>query len=151
MLLLRPAFAACLSLGLCACSTLSPSGSAAEIKALAAMDYPAKAPHGDDYQVIVTRENRYLRLNHTGTETYRDGVLWINKEYACQWPLLSVGTENEVDLTACINLHQEPFPVGHWIRPDLDRRVVLVEWFDPLKNQRHRLVTRPPRDPYSEK
>lgn len=151
MFLLRSAIAACAILGFTACTTLPPSGSAGEVKGLAAMDYPDKAPHGEDFEVIVTREDRCIRLNHMGTQTYRDGVLWINKQYACQLPILRVGTDNEVDLTTCINRHREPFPVGHLLRPDLDRRVVLVEWFDPAKNTRHRLVARPPRDPYSEK
>lgn len=133
------------------CSTLPASGSAAEVKALSDMDYPAKSAYGADLAVIVTREGRRIRLNNTDTVSMRDCVLWVNREYACQFPLMRIGTENVADLTACINRHQEPFPVGYLLRPDMDRRVVLVELFDPAKNVRHRLVARPPRDPYSEK
>lgn len=137
--------------GAAGCATLPASLSAAQIKKLAALDYPAKADHGDDLQVIVTREGGVLRLNNTGTVVKRDCLLWVNRQYVSLLPLLKIGTDNTVELTACINRHQEPYPVGYWLRPDLDQRVVLVELLDPATGLRHRLVTRPPRDPFSEK
>ncbi len=136
---------------LAGCSTLPASGSAAQVAALAALDYPANASYGADLAVIVTRENGDIRLNHTGTEAMRDCVLWVNRQYAYPLPIMTVGADNVVDLTACINRHQEPFPVGYWLRPDMDKRVVLVEVYNPAKKQRHRLVARPPQDPFSEK
>lgn len=152
-------FHACILSGTClaasaaapGCSTLPASGSAAQVTELAALDYPATAAYGDDLPVIITRENRDIRLNNTGTQAKRDCVLWVNRQYAFQLPFLGVGADNVVDLTACINRHQEPFPVGYWLRPDMDKRVVLVEVYDPAKKTRHRLIARPPQDPFSEK
>lgn len=137
--------------GFAGCATLPASVSAAQVKKLASLDYPDKAGYGDDLQVIITREDGVLRLNNTGIVTKRDCLLWINRQYVTLLPLLKIGTGNTVELTACINRHEEPYPVGYWLRPDLDQRVVLTELFDPATGLRHRLVTRPPRDPYSEK
>ena len=138
-------------LGLAGCSTLPAGTSAAETARLAAMDYPEQARYGEDLEVIVTRHGRYLRLNNTGTTVKRDCVLWVNRQYAAVLPLLAIGNGTEVDLTNCVNRHQEPFPVGRFLRPDLEKRVVLADVFDPGTGLRHRLTTRPPRDPYSEK
>ncbi len=137
--------------GLAGCSTLPAGVSAAETVRLAAMDYPDNAKYGEDLEVIVTREGRFLHLHNTGITVKRDCVLWVNRQYAASLPLLAIGTANVVDLTTCVNRHEEPYPVGCFLRPDLDKRVVLTDLFDPATGLRHRFTTRPPRDPYSEK
>ena len=113
------------------------------IKRLAALDYPAEAPHGPDIDILLVRDGNELRLVNRTATPYSGMQLWLNRQWVRDIGTVQIGTENVRTLTDFINLYEEPYPVGTWLNPDQTQPLVLAEFYNPAENIRHRLLVRP--------
>lgn len=136
--LLTPLFAAT------GCSTLRDTTATPQaVKRMAALDYPANAPHGPDYDILLVRSANDVRLVNRTAYSYSGMQLWLNRQYVRDSGTIQIGTENLRTLTDFINLYAEPYPVGTFLNPDQTQPLVLAELYDPQNKTRHRLLVRP--------
>ena len=112
-------------------------------QALAQLAYPAGAPYGPPIDIAAQRQGKTLHLYNRTPAIYRDHQLWLNRQYVNTVPVITIGTDNIIDLPQWVNRYAEPFPVGQWLTPDDAKSVVLAELYDPQNNQRHRLTLWP--------
>ena len=113
------------------------------IKRLAALDYPADAPHGPDIDLLLVRSSEKIRIVNRTAYSYSGMQLWLNRQYVRDAGTIQVGTDNLRTLTDFINKFEEPYPVGSFLNPDLTQPLVLAELYNPVENVRHRLLVRP--------
>ncbi len=131
-------------LGSLGCSTLRDTTAPPQtVKRLAALDYPADAPHGPDFDVLLVRSNDGVRLVNRTAQTYSGMQLWLNRQWVADSGTIRIGTDNERRLTDFINRLEEPYPVGTFLNPDQTQPLVLAELYNPAGNVRHRLLVRP--------
>lgn len=129
---------------LAGCSTFRDASAPPQtIKRLAALDYPAEAPHGPDLDILLVRSGNQLRLVNRTAGTYSGMQLWLNRQWVADSGTIQIGTENLRTLTDFINLYEEPYPVGTFLNPDQTQPLVLAELYNPAEDVRHRLLVRP--------
>jgi len=113
------------------------------IRRLAALDYPADAPHGPDLDILLVRSGNRVRLVNRTANTYSGMQLWLNRQWVADSGTVQIGTDNRRTLTDFINRYEEPYPVGTFLNPDQTQPLVLAEFYDPAEQVRHRLLVRP--------
>ena len=118
-----------------------PTESPENVSELAALPYPAAAPTRD-VDIILERDGRHVRLTNRTARAYEDVQVWLTREYVDMVSAVAIGTGNRIPLSAFINRHGEPYPVGGFFSYDKNVAIVLAEIFDPTIEQRHRTVTR---------
>lgn len=132
------------------CKTYGPGVNDEQVHQLALLPYPAEAPYGDDYDVVVLYKKHFFRpanveLINREPRTLGPGQLWVNQQYVARIDEpIKIGTGNKIKLTRFINYYREPFPVGLFFNPDSSEPVVLVELYDPTTDLRHRLYVQDP-------
>lgn len=126
------------------CSTLRDATAPPQtIKRLAALDYPADAPHGPDIDILLVRSANQIRLINRTANPYSGMQLWLNRQWVADSGTVQIGTGNTRTLTDFINRFEEPYPVGTFLNPDQTQPLVLAEFYNPAENVRHRLLVRP--------
>lgn len=131
-------------LSLAGCSTTRDATAPPQtIRRLAALDYPADAPHGPDLDILLVRSGNRVRLVNRTANTYSGMQLWLNRQWVADSGTVQIGTENLRTLTDFINRYEEPYPVGTFLNPDQTQPLVLAEFYDPVEEVRHRLLVRP--------
>lgn len=118
-----------------------PTASPENVSELAALPYPAAAPTRD-VDIILERDGSHVRMTNRTATAYEDVQVWLNREYVALVSAVAIGTGNRIPLSAFINRHGEPYPVGGFFSYDKNVPIVLAEIFDPKLEQRHRAVTR---------
>ncbi len=109
---------------------------------LSQLVYPKDAPLGDDLDMLVIHNGEAIQLINRTPMIYRDVHLWLNRQYVARIDQVRIGTGNHYDLAGFFNHYAEPFPVAAPLRPEIARRVLAAELFDPATGKRHRLVVR---------
>ncbi len=115
-------------------------------EALAALRYPGKAEYGPDLDIVVVRKGTAISLTNRTARTYEGMQLWLNQQYVRNLDPITIGTNEALPLKSLINRHQEAFPVGSFLQPDLARPVISAELYDPAANIRYRLTVQPDED-----
>ncbi|WP_432799835.1 hypothetical protein [Poriferisphaera sp. WC338] len=114
--------------------------------ALSNLPYPKDAPYGKNPDIVVVREGTNLRIVNRTPWAYPDMQLWVNQLFVYNNPSVNIGTNNIVPLPECINLYEESYPVGTFLRPERGYPVVLAELYDPKAKMKYRLNVQPVRD-----
>jgi hypothetical protein len=109
----------------------------------AALRYPADAPYGPDLDVRLLRKGKIVRVVNREPRTFRDGQLWLNRQYVRPVEMLAIGNGNRFELSRFINRYEESFPLAELLAPDESAPLVLAELYDPEANVRHRLTVQP--------
>ncbi len=133
-----------LAAAMCGCGLLDAALpiDAAESQRLANLRYPQTAPLGEDLDIRVVRDRRWINLANLTPRAYDKPYLWLNRQYVAQVGRITVGTGNRFVLTHFINEHGEPFPIGALLAPDKARPLISADLFDPTSGQMHRLLVR---------
>ena len=132
------------------CRTYGPDIDEAQIIDLARMPYPKDSDYGDDLDVVVVYDAHWLRsadvkLINREPRKIGPGLMWLNQQYVARLnEPLDIGPDNTMSLTSFINYYREPFPVGLFFTPDASEPVVLLEFYDPSTDLRHRLYVQDP-------
>jgi len=128
------------------CLSTKPNLPPQRIEQLAAMEYPADMPWGDDLDILVVRRGDRIQLVNRTPRQYQDVTLWMNQQYVRPIKQIDIGTDNTVDLRKMVSKHSEAYPVGNFFKPDKSMLLVQAELIDPTTGQRHRLAVQPPRE-----
>lgn len=121
---------------------LEPRPEPQDVAVLSKLRYPAEAPLGEDLDILVVQEGRWLRLVNRLPQRFEKMQLWLNRQYVGQVEKIEIGTENLLELRRFINEYGEAYPAGGFLQPDKAFPVVMAELYDPQTGQRHRLLVR---------
>src|SRR5262249_54891664 len=126
----------------CSSSFLMPRANPKVKDELSQMVYPAKAPFGDDIDVVLVRDGRRFELINRTARDYPPGIIWLNQQWAGHSEEIKIGRGNNSVLTNFVNKHGEPSPTGSLLNPEASRNTLLAELYDPAAGKRYRMVAR---------
>ena len=111
-----------------------------ELPAVEARPYPAAAPVAGPLDIEVIRDGNAIVIDNRTTREYEGVPLWLNQEYGGRLDILPIGRGKPLALTSFVNRYGEPYPVARFLRPELDRTLVLAELV--LDGKLHKLTVR---------
>lgn len=109
--------------------------------------YPAEAAHVQDVDVVVVRHGTEIELVNREARTFPAGQLWLNQTYMREIGPVAIGTNDRIALWEFHNGFGEGYPLGSFLRPEQNRRLVHAELYDPQSQTRYRLTVQPEKQP----
>lgn len=106
--------------------------------------YPDKALLGEPLDIHIIRGAKTIRIDNRTPRVYRNVQIWLNHEYGASLGDLNIGQSEAYNLQSFINHHGESYPIGTFLRPELDRKLVMVDLF--VDGKIHKCVVRLTKD-----
>ena len=120
-------------------------GISKELRAeLGNLQYPKDAEYAPNADLVAVRNGSNLHIANRTARRFAGMQLWINQQYVYPIGDVEIGTMNPVDLDACTNKFEQPFPEGSFLRPEAGFPVVLAELYSPQSNLKYRINVQPP-------
>ncbi len=130
---------------LTACNTvgLGRAPEHARIEQLSKLIYPKDSDRGQDLDILVVRRGASLTFVNRTPRVYNDVEIWLNQQYVNTLGKIEIGQpgqNTDYNLAAFYNRHAEHYPIGSFLTPEKNMKLLVAELFDPATGLRHHLL-----------
>ncbi len=102
--------------------------------------YPVDLPIAEPLDIEVIRVGNAIELDNRSTQTYAEAQIWLNHAYGAVLKNLPIGRSSQFNLESFINEYGELYPVGYFLKPERDRKLVMADLV--IDGKIHKLTVR---------
>ena len=110
---------------------------------LAKLVYPKDSDRGQDLDILVVRQGASISFVNRTPRVYNDVEIWLNQQYVNTFSRIDIGqpqNNRDFNLAAFHNDYAEPYPIGSFLTPEKNLKLLVAELFDPATGLRHHLL-----------